>query len=122
MIRLVNESRGGVLLADQVRVADGFAARARGWLGHRPRPGEGLVLIPCRAIHSWFMRGPIDVAFVDASGRILHAIHRLPPFRSARRPGARCVVELAPGILEATGTQVGDRLGLYRGMFRLPYF
>lgn len=66
--------------------------RLRGLMG---RGGfEGVCLIsPCRDIHTFGMSGAIDVAFVDADGRVLVVQRGLPPGRRARVRGAACVLE-----------------------------
>ena len=50
-----------------------------GLLGHASLPrGEGLLLAPAWSIHTWFMRFPIDVVFLDADGRVLRVFPELP--------------------------------------------
>jgi uncharacterized membrane protein (UPF0127 family) len=57
------------------------------------------------------MRFPIDVAYLDAQGRILRIYHRLAPFRiAALSLKAKSVLELPPGTLARTDTNVGDVL------------
>ena len=73
--------------------------------------GEGLVIRPCTSIHSFFMRFRFDAAFVDRDGKILHVIHAMKPWRMSRIVWkSDRVVELPAGVLQATGTVVGDRL------------
>jgi uncharacterized membrane protein (UPF0127 family) len=70
-----------------------------------------LLLDGDNAIHTCFMRFPIDVAFLDGEGNVLYLIHRLGPWRASRMVWrARAVLELPPGILAHTQTRVGDRL------------
>ncbi len=57
------------------------------------------------------MRFPIDAAYLDSKGKVLKMYHRLAPHRfAAVMLRARSVLELPPGTLERTGTQVGDIL------------
>ena len=73
--------------------------------------GAGLFLDGDNAIHTCFMRFPIDVVFVDSNLRVVHLIHRLRPWRVSRIVWrARGVLELPPGTLALTQTQLGDRL------------
>lgn len=66
---------------------------------------------PCNSIHTFFMRIPIDVLFLDADGVIIKQLPALPPWRaSAVYLKARSVLELPAGTLQASGTQEGDRL------------
>lgn len=99
-------------IADNVQLADTSRARRLGLLGRAAlEPGEGLWIFPSQAIHTFWMRFPIDVAFLDRHLRVKRVYHRLPPFRWTRLVwGARSVLELAAGILANTGTGVGDEL------------
>jgi len=111
LIEVYNATREKVL-ARSAAVADTLLARMKGLLGRdRLEEGEGLVIDPCNSIHTFFMRFPIDVLFVDGGGRIVRTFGRLEPNRmTGIYFGARCVVELPAGVLEATATQVGDRI------------
>lgn len=112
---LFNESRG-IALAGNVRMADTFWARLVGLLG-RKRMGcrEALIILPSRAVHTHFMRFPIDVAFVDKNWRVVSAVADLAAWRHAGAGAeAWAAVELSCGVLNETGTQVGDQLKLVK--------
>src|SRR3990172_7441354 len=102
----------GTVIADNVRLADPSRARRMGLLKQAAlEPGEGLWIYPSQAIHTFWMRFPIDVAFLDRRRRVRRVYHRLPPFRLTRFVWrARSVLELAPGVLSQTRTDVGDEL------------
>jgi uncharacterized membrane protein (UPF0127 family) len=112
-LRIVNRDRGTTLAERAVRAGNLFA-RTRGLMGAAPLPsGAGLLLDGDNAIHTCFMRFPIDVAFLDREGKVLHLIHRLAPWRVSRIVWrAHAVLELPPGILADTQTHVGDRLAV----------
>lgn len=38
-----------------------------------------LVFPRCRSVHTWFMSAPIDIAFVDAAGRVIQCHSCVPP-------------------------------------------
>lgn len=103
------------LLADRVGLADSFLGRLRGLMGRAPlAAGEGLWIQPCQQVHTQFMRGPIDVLFLDAEGQVLTLIPAMKPWRfSPFLRGSRSVLELAPGA--AAGVAVGDRLSFRAG-------
>lgn len=106
---LRNVTRGTVL-ADRVQPADTFGLRLRG-LMFRPAlaEGEGLLIRPCKGVHTHFMRFPIDVLFLDAVGRVVEIVPALKPWRqSPYVRDAVAVVELAAGA--AGATEPGDRL------------
>ena len=104
----------GASLGDRVRVADSWWARFRGLLGTPPlAAGEGLLIDPCRGVHMFGMRYPIDVAFLDRSGRVVGICHRLAPgSRSPFVRAARSALELPAGTLDAAGVVEGDMLTL----------
>ena len=99
-------------IADNVQLADTSRARRLGLLGRAAlQSGEGLWICPSQAIHTFGMRFPIDVAFLDRHLRVKRVYHRLPPFRWTRLVWGACsVLELSAGILTSTGTGVGDEL------------
>jgi uncharacterized membrane protein (UPF0127 family) len=106
----------GVVVASRVVRATRFLERLRGLLGRASLAAdEGLWLEPCDGVHTWFMRFPIDVAVLDADGRVLRCLGNLPPWRVTRlHAGARVCLELSAGTLARTGLRVGDRL-LFEG-------
>lgn len=113
-LRVKNVTRDK-LLADRAERADSFLQRFKGLMG-RPSLefGEGLHINPCNSIHTFFMRIPIDVAFLDPSGVIVKQFSALPPWRATSvYRKARTVLELPAGTLLASGTQEGDRLDFH---------
>jgi uncharacterized protein len=99
-------------LAQRAGVADNFWQRARGLLGRPPlAEGEGLIIRPCKAIHTWGMGYPIDVAFLDRSGRVVASYERVEPNRrTGWHRGARSALELPAGSLSRASVVVGDLL------------
>ncbi|MHB1846034.1 MAG: DUF192 domain-containing protein [Deltaproteobacteria bacterium] len=111
-LRAFNETRG-LLLAERTLEARSMAARLKGLLGRDSLPrGEALWIGHCNSIHTFFMRFPIDVLFLDAERRVVRAIPRLPPWRATRvYLAADSVLELWCGALEETSSRDGDRIG-----------
>lgn len=98
-------------VCESCRVADRPLARMRGLLGRRDLPrGQGILLRPASSVHTWFMRFPIDVVFLDRELRVTKVVSDLPPWRVASARGARSVLEVAAGECERRGIAVGDRL------------
>jgi len=76
-------------------------------------PGEALVLPRCRQIHTFGMKFPIDVLFLDKSGKVVRAVRDMKPGRlTAWVLRARTTVELPAGTLERTGTVVSDEIAI----------
>ena len=107
----VDSSGRALCVAD---VADNPWTRARGLLGRAGlSEGEGLWIRPSKSIHTFFMRFPIDVAYLSSDGTVVKICARLRPFRlSAGGRKAHSVLELPPGLLDGTPLQVGEKLVL----------
>jgi uncharacterized protein len=86
--------------------------RGIGLMGRRGlAEGEALIIDPCSGVVSFFMRFPIDVLFLDETGRVIHLVERLRPWRASRIVrGSKRVVELPEGTIAKTGTRLGDQI------------
>ena len=106
-----NRTRGATL-ASHVELADSPRARRRGLLRRdKLNPGQGLWIFPTQAIHTFGMRFPIDVVFIDRQLRVKRIYHQLAPFRLTSLVwSAQSVLELPSGSLAGTNTSVGDEL------------
>ena len=60
----------------------------------RERAGTGLLIPRCRSVHTFGMRFPIDVLFLDEADRVIELRRSVPPCRLLRCPGAMAVLEL----------------------------
>jgi hypothetical protein len=107
---LVNE-RTGSILAAVVEVALDSKTRRRGLLGRDGLPDlHALVLAPCNAIHTCFMRFPIDVIFAARDGRVLKTVDRIGAWRVAASLRAFAAIEVPAGTLRRKGLSCGDCL------------
>lgn len=111
MMKVVNESRQTVL-GSRVRLADSLPSRLRGFLFRaRPAMGDGIFLAPCKGVHMFGMRFPLDVLIINQAGLVMATHPSLEP--GQRTPvyrEAHYALELPAGAIEATATAVGDRL------------
>ncbi len=107
---VINGTRSHTLA--EVRVAVRRADRRRGLLGTSSlTEGEGLLILPCRSVHTLGMAYSIDVLFMAGDGRVVKAVRGLRPGRATWPvPAARMALELPAGTIEASGTLPGDRL------------
>lgn len=105
-------TREGTTVIPRLLPATRFHQRFLGLMGRRGlEPGQALLLCPCRAIHTWFMRFPLDLLFLDSEGRVVRIARHVKPWRmvwGGRR--AASVVELQAGWLEPAAVRLGDRL------------
>jgi uncharacterized membrane protein (UPF0127 family) len=77
-----------------VHVAGTRRSRLLGLALLRDLPAGTALLIPrCRSVHTFGMRFPIDVVFLDAAGRPLREVRGLRPGRVACCRGAAAVLE-----------------------------
>jgi uncharacterized membrane protein (UPF0127 family) len=109
---LVN-TRNARVVAHTLIPAFDSKARRQGLLRQDSLPeGSALIIAPSSAIHTFFMRFAIDVAFVARDGRVLKVRGAVPPWRIAGSLRGFAVVELPAGVLAATDTKAGDVLGI----------
>ena len=110
-MKAVNTSKAMVIAAD-LQVAAGFFPRLLGLIGRdRLEKDEGLWMARCSAIHTFWMRFPIDVVFLDGDFIVKKTVQGLRPYR----PGVSCrhaegVLELPEGTIERAQIQIGDRV------------
>jgi len=101
-------------LAARARHAATFWARMRGLLGTTGLAEDtGLVIEPCNSVHMLGMKYALDVVFADRDGQVVGAVRSLRPWRmSSMYRGARFAIELPVGVIDASHTELGDRLSL----------
>jgi uncharacterized membrane protein (UPF0127 family) len=103
----------GTVVATVVTVAETPAKRRRGLLGHPALgPQEGIWIVPCESVHTVGMRYHIDLVYLDRRSRVVKIVEALAPNRISLCLRARSVIELAPGTVHRSGTQVGHQLSL----------
>jgi uncharacterized membrane protein (UPF0127 family) len=104
----------GGAVVERARLAGTHWTRLRGLIGTSGLAAdEGLWIVPCRQVHMFWMRYPIDVAFLDDELCVVGLQANLRPWRiSPAFPAARSALELASGVLAARGIGVGARLSI----------
>jgi len=82
----------------EVPVARGPLSRLLGlaWLD-RGRAGSGLLIPRCASVHTFGMRFPLDLYFLDREGAVLRVRRQVPPGRIVSCRGADAVLELPAG-------------------------
>ena len=114
-MRLINQTKNTVL-AENVFIAGNMLERIKGLLGKKEfLPGEALILEPCNSVHTFFMRFPIDLLFVDRNYRIVKSLPGFAPNKvSWIYWKSRLVIELPSGTLKQAQTLDSDQLQLDR--------
>jgi uncharacterized membrane protein (UPF0127 family) len=101
------------VLATRIERAFNSETRRRGLLGRADfAEGSALVIAPCAAIHTFFMKMAIDVVFVSRTGVIVKTYSSLPAWRLAFAFGAYAAIELPAGTLTRSRTKREHRLHL----------
>jgi uncharacterized membrane protein (UPF0127 family) len=113
MMQATNLTRRTVLAKD-LAVADTFWSSLVGLMGRRALEAEaGLWIVPCQSVHTFWMRFPIDVVFVDQRKTVVHVVENMKPFRISRHVSkARSVIELPASVIRITMTSVGDQIDI----------
>lgn len=107
-LRVMNLTRGSVL-ATRLEVAASGPKRRKGLLGRESlSPGEGLWIVPCESVHTFFMRFPIDLVYLDEENRIRKVRSGVGAWRMSACLSAHSVLELAAGTIRGTETRRGD--------------
>ena len=107
-----NQTRNTVL-GGAVDVADSSQKRRTGLLKHTGlEEGEGLWILPCESVHTFFMKFAIDLVYVDKKNKVRKVCRAVPPWRLSACLSAHSIIELPAGTIERTGTQPGDELSI----------
>ena len=96
----------------RARVAATFRERAKGLIGSPPPPpGEGLLIMRCNAIHTFFMRMAIDAVFLDRDDRVVKVVRGVRPWRPLVWGGWRAakVLETATGQVAVQECEKGGK-------------
>ena len=111
-----------VYLATKLSVARTHWTRFRGLMGENSvsfGAGRGLWIVPSRGVHTFVMKFPIDVIYLDEGRTVLHLEENLSPWRVAPvRVSAKSVLELPSKTLSVTGTSLGDEIEIVEGQTR----
>jgi uncharacterized membrane protein (UPF0127 family) len=107
---LFDQNQGRCVLRKVWKAADVWE-RMRGLLG-RARLGdnEALLLEPCSSVHCIGMQYPLDLVYIDRQGRVCKLVYGVKPWRFSASLQAHATLELAEGVLAATGIKLGDVL------------
>lgn len=111
MLRVPGEAQG---VEVPLEIAASYRARTRGLLGRTGIDGA-LLLSPAKSIHTFGMRMPIDVAYLDRR-LVVRAVRTMRPGRlGLPRPRARHVLEAEAGAMAGWGLRAGVRVEVGEG-------
>jgi len=111
-LRITNLTRNTVL-GERIDVADTSAKRRTGLMKHTGLDaGEGLWIVPCESVHTFFMKFAIDLVYLGKDRKVRKVRHAVKPWRMSACLSAHSILELPAGVAERTGTLAGDELGV----------
>lgn len=100
------------VLCHECKVADSYFTRLKGLLGKSQiAPDAGLLIKPCRSVHTIGMKFVIDVIFLAVDGKVVGLVEEMGPRRlSPHCKEARMVLEVKAGKIRESGVEIGDQL------------
>ena len=108
---VLTNTRNNRVVAHTLLAAFDSASRRTGLLKHESLPeGQALIIAPSNAIHTFWMRFAIDVAFVRRDGQVVKVRSAVKPWRIAAAWRGYAVVEMAAGQMSDSDTRPGDVL------------
>lgn len=110
LLRIQNLTRD-TELASCLEVADTPSTRNKGLLGRTGLPaGGGLWIVPCGSVHTFFMKFPIDLVYIDRHKRVKKVRRSVGPWRVSACLFAHSILELPAGTIQNSQTRPGDQL------------
>ncbi|MCM3765804.1 DUF192 domain-containing protein [Neobacillus niacini] len=93
----------------RIKVADSFSTRLKGLMFRKePIKSEGLWIVPCNAVHMFFMRFPIDIVLLNKQNVVVRVYQHLKPWRMTKPlKYAYSTLELPAGSTEKLGIKNG---------------
>ena len=99
------------LLLGEVQKTKTPFERARGLL-FRPslEENQGLLITPCNSVHTFFMRYPLDLIYIDKELKVIKAVEDIYPWRMSMSRGAKGVIECKTGTIQKHELKINTHL------------
>jgi hypothetical protein len=108
---IVHNATRSTTIGDRIARAGTSNERTTGLLKRsKLENGEGLWIIPCEAVHTFFMKFPLDLIYIDRKHRIRKVVRNVAPWRVSACLSAHSIIELPAGMIDETDSQPGDQL------------
>ncbi len=100
------------VIVEKLKPAYSFGKRLKGLMFQKSlQPRSGVHIKPCPSIHTFFMKFPIDVIYIDKEMTIVGMEHALSPGKlGGRFKNAHSVIEMEAGQISASKVYVGQTL------------
>ncbi|MEH6992584.1 DUF192 domain-containing protein [Neobacillus drentensis] len=98
----------------QIKMADSFFKRLKGLMFRKdPINDEGLWIVPCNAVHMFFMKFPLDIVLLNEQNEVVELHHCLQPWKITKpEKNAYSTLELPAGSAEKLGICIGNIIQL----------
>jgi len=102
----------GKPLITDIKIASSFVDRLAGLIFKKSiDKNEGMLFDDCNSIHTFWMRFPLDVIFLESENRIIRIFYSLKPFRiTPVIKNSKRVLEIKSGMALELGLAVNDFL------------
>ncbi|OLS36892.1 DUF192 domain-containing protein [Bacillus sp. MRMR6] len=96
----------------QIKMADSFFKRFKGFMFRKvPIRNEGLWIVPCNAVHMFFMKFPLDIVLLNEQNEVVGVHHSLKPWRMTKPiKEAHSTLELPAGSVSTLGIRMGNKI------------
>ena len=109
---LRNKSKN-CLIASKARVAENFLLRLKGFMFRKSIDGEeALIFYHTPSIHTFFMRFPIEVVFLNQKMQVVEIYQELGPGRVVFSASASIAIELPANKTSSQTLEIGDILSI----------
>lgn len=100
------------VVAENVIPAYTFGSRLMGLMFKKQlQPKSGVHIKPCASVHTFFMKFPIDVIYVDQDMQVVGLEHSLEPGKIGKRfKNVHSVIEVEAGSIKHHGITTGQAL------------
>ena len=110
MVIYINNSNK--IFLENCNVANNFFSRLKGLMfKSRESVAQGLLIYPCKSIHTCFMRFNLDIFFISKEGKVLKVINVLKPWKvTSFVSDAYYVLELPSDFAVSNNIKLNDCL------------
>ncbi len=99
------------IISQTAQVADNFFKRLIGLMFKKSiDPDYGLIFYEVNSIHTFFMRFPIDIVFLDKNNQIIRICQALRPWRMVFCRHGKTTIELPAHKASENSLKTGDFL------------
>ena len=100
-----------------VIAAKGFKHKFLGLTGYEKRD-YGLLLEPCKFVHTFFIKYPVDIIYLDKNNKVITTKRYIKPFRiSLPVPGAKKILKFPSSLNAIVFLKEGTNIELSKTIY-----